>query len=322
MGMALPRVLPPPAAPALHCPPPFSWPAMLAYLGLRATPGVEAVRPDGGRYRRAVRLLGRTGHIAVRSSPDGRALLVETSASLQPVVTPLAARLRRLFDLDADPATVDDHLARDPRLAPLVARRPGLRVPGTLDGFELALRAVLGQAVTVRGASTLAGRLAALVGEPLPDPPPGLERLPVSAERLAETRLERLRDIGLTRGRAQCVLALARAAAAGELPELAGHSPAGDPTGFIRRFTQLRGIGPWTASYVAMRALGWRDAFPEGDLGLRQAVGGLSPARLRAASERWRPWRAYAAQHLWASLADSRRLAHRSPLPDTQDGTR
>ena len=322
MGMALPLVLPPPAAPALHCPPPFSWPAMLAYLGLRATPGVEAVRPDGGRYRRGGRRRGRTGHIAVRSSPDGRALLVETSASLQPVVTPLAARLRRLFDLDADSAAVDDHLARDPRLAPLVARRPGLQVPGTLDGFELALRAVLGQAVTVRGASTLAGRLAALVGEPLPDPPPGLERLPVSAERLAETRLEALRDIGLTRGRAQCVLALARAAAAGELPELAGHYPAGDPTGFIQRLTQLPGIGPWTASYVAMRALGWRDAFPEGDLGLRQAVGGLSPARLRAASERWRPWRAYAAQHLWASLADSGRLAHRSPLPDTQDGTR
>jgi AraC family transcriptional regulator of adaptative response / DNA-3-methyladenine glycosylase II len=183
-----------------------------------------------------------------------------------------------------------------------MARRCGLRVAGAADGFELALRAVLGQQVTVRGATTLAGRLARLLAEPLPDAPPALAYLPISADRLAGASLASITGIGLPRARAECVLALARAVADGELTELVSDGPAEDPVAFGRRLRQLPGVGAWTAEYVLMRALHWADAFPEGDIALRKAMGGLSPARLRVAAESWRPWRAYAAQHLWASL--------------------
>jgi AraC family transcriptional regulator of adaptative response / DNA-3-methyladenine glycosylase II len=282
---------------------PFDWGAMLGYLARRATPGTEAVTlENGGRYRRTVRIDGHRGYVNVVH--EGGALRLEASAGLLPVLIPLQTRLRHLFDLDVNPQAVSAHLSRDPALAPLVARRPGLRVPGALDGFELALRAVLGQQVTVRGASTLAGRLALLLAEPLPRAPDPLNRLPVTAQRLAEASIGSIAGIGLPRARATCIIALARAVAAGELPELSSDLPAGDPAGFERRLRDLPGIGPWTASYVAMRALHWPDSFPEGDAGLRKAMGGLSAGRLRTAADAWRPWRSYAAQHLWASLGD------------------
>ncbi|MBA2457833.1 MAG: DNA-3-methyladenine glycosylase 2 family protein [Gemmatimonadales bacterium] len=290
---------------------PFEWNAMAAYLAARAIPAVEAVTvEDGAWYWRTLDLDGCRGYIGV--GPLGvDTLRLDVSADLLPVLIPLQARVRGLFDLDADPRVIAAHLSRDPVLAPLVARRPGLRVPGAYDGFELALRAVLGQQVSVRGASTLAGRLAQLVGEPLrgvPEllraHPAPLTRLPVSAERLADTGISSVAGIGLPRARAACVVALARAVSSGELPELTGNGGAVDPANFVQRLTALPGIGAWTAAYILMRALRWPDAFPEGDLGLRKAMGGLSPARLRAAAEPWRPWRAYAAQHLWASLGD------------------
>jgi AraC family transcriptional regulator, regulatory protein of adaptative response / DNA-3-methyladenine glycosylase II len=290
--------------------PPFDWDSLLAYLSARGTPGIEAV-DAGGRYWRSIRLHGHQGYVAVSPAAAGERLRVELSSGLLPALVPLLARLRRLFDLDADPRAVAGHLGADSVLAPLVARRPGLRLPGAADGFELALRAVLGQQVTVRGATTLAGRLARLLAEPLPCAPPPIAYLPVSADRLADASLGSITGIGLPRARAECVLALARAAAAGELPELVSDGPAEDPTAFVRRFRALPGVGAWTAEYVVMRALHRPDAFPEGDIALRTAMGGLSPARLRAAAEAWRPWRAYAAQHLWASLGDP---ANRPPV--------
>lgn len=289
--------------------PPFDWGAMLAYLASRATPGVEAVTAGGkGRYWRSVRLDGHHGYLAVGRAARAPALRVEISAALAPVRATLRARLRRLFDLDAEPLTVGAHLAADRMLAPLVALRPGLPVPGAVDGFELALRAILGQQVSVRGATTLSGRLAALIAEPLPDSPTEtLAYLPVAAERVAQASIASVMGIGLTRARAECIVTLARSVAGGEWPELSSGEYADDPAEFVRRFATLPGIGVWTAQYVAMRAIGWPDAFPEGDLGLRKAMGGLTPARLRARAERWRPWRAYAAQHLWAGLADQAR---------------
>jgi AraC family transcriptional regulator of adaptative response / DNA-3-methyladenine glycosylase II len=276
---------------------------MLSYLAARATPGVEAVTTDyGGRYWRSVRLGGRRGWIVAGRARRGHALEVETSAGLAPVINPLIARLRRLFDLDACPDLIAAHLSADATLAPLVAARPGLRKAGTVDGFELAVRAVLGQQVSVRGASTLAGRVARLLGDPLPDAPATLTFLPVTAERMADASPRLLMDAGLTRARAECLVALGRATAEGALPELSGADSVGDPTGFMERFMSLPGIGAWTAEYVAMRALGCPDAFPDSDLGLRKATGEAAPARLREMAERWRPWRSYAAQHLWASL--------------------
>lgn len=294
--------------------PPFDWVSMRNYLAARATPGLEAITQEGGdRYWRSVQIDGHPGFFAVGTAPGLPAdtLRLDLSVSLQPVEVPLLARLGDLLDLDADPYAVAGHLSRDPALAPLVKRRPGLRVAGAVDRFDLALRAVLGQQVTVRGASTLAGRLVRLVGEPLADTPVlengravPITHLPVTAERLADASESSIAGIGLPRSRAACVAGLAKAAAAGDLPELAGDAPSGDSVTFIRRLTAIQGIGAWTAAYIAMRALHWPDAFPESDLGLCKAMGGLSPARLRAAAEVWRPWRAYAAQHLWASLGD------------------
>jgi AraC family transcriptional regulator of adaptative response / DNA-3-methyladenine glycosylase II len=310
--------------------PPYHWPAVRDYLAARATPGVEAVcaaamapnsRPgaaaDGtSRYWRAVRLGAHRGVVAVGPGARPGTLSVDLSPGLLPAVVPLLAALRRLLDLDAEPASVDAHLGADRLLAAHVARRPGLRVPGAVDGFELALRAVLGQQVSVRGATTLAGRLVRLVGEPLDaearaaGAPAGLTHHPVDAARLADAGAALVARVGLPRARAEAVVALARAAADGQLPELTGGTLGGasgaaaGPAAFVRRFTALPGVGPWTASYVAMRALRWPDAFPDGDLALRRAAGGLTPARLRRASERWRPWRAYAAMHLWAGLGD------------------
>lgn len=297
--------------------PPFDWAAIRTYLLARATPGLEAFSDEGGdRYWRSVRIQGHSGFVAVGPAPGLRAdtLRLDVSVALLPALIPLLARLRHLFDLDADPRAVAAHLGRDRVLAPLIRRRPGLRVAGAVDRFDLALRAVLGQQVTVQGASTLAGRLVRLVAEPLTDVPvlPSgravpLTHFPVTAERLADAGESAIAGIGLPRSRAACVSSLARAATSGQLPELAGDVHSGDPATFIRRLTALPGIGAWTAAYIAMRALHWPDAFPESDLGLRKAMGGLGPARLRDAAERWRPWRAYAAQHLWASLADPAR---------------
>jgi AraC family transcriptional regulator of adaptative response / DNA-3-methyladenine glycosylase II len=294
----------------LVCRPPYDWPALLAFLAARATPGVEVV--DGDRYRRTVRVAGHVGVVSVGPAPRGartarHALAVEPSPSLRPALGPLLARLRRLLDVDADPGAVGAHLAADPALAPLVRRRPGLRVPGAVDGFELAVRAVLGQQVSVRGATTLAGRLAALVGEPSGGPLLGtLTRLAPTPERLADAGVDRVAAVGVPRARAAALVALARAVADGALPELTAAAPAPDHAEAVRRLVALPGIGAWTAEYVAMRALRCPDAFPHGDLALRKATGGVSAAALRRAAERWRPWRAYAAMHLWASLGDAR----------------
>lgn len=275
--------------------PPLAWDRLLAYLAGRATPGVELV--DGGTYARAVCLDGHAGWFSVRHAPvDAPQLEVTVSDALAPVLMPLIARIRRLLDLDAEPAAIDAHLSRDPRLAPLVERTPGLRVPGSIDGFELAVRAVLGQQVSVRGATTLAGRLAAAYGDPAADGfPPGLTRLPVRPERLAEVDPGELREIGLPLARARTLVLLAQAVLAGEV-RLA---PSSDPAEAEASLQRIPGIGPWTAQYVAMRALRWPDALPAADLGLRRALG---TKEVEVAAEPWRPWRAYATMHLWNSL--------------------
>jgi AraC family transcriptional regulator of adaptative response / DNA-3-methyladenine glycosylase II len=284
---------------------PFDWQATLDWVTPRAIPGVEAVtRDDAGRYWRTVRMDGHTGWFSLRSSPLGDTLQLTISASLQPVLAGLVARVRRQFDLDADPAAIRAHLGRDARLAPLLRTRPGLRVQGAFDGFELAWRAVLGQQVTVRAATTLAGRLVALLAEPLPDAPQAaLTHVTITPQRMAAESVDFIKTIGIPRTRAATLVALGRAVAADELPELVTGKSVNEPLEFVRRFMTLPGIGVWTAEYVAMRVLRWSDAFPAGDLGLRSAMGRISARELRAAAAPWSPWRAYAAQHLWASLA-------------------
>jgi AraC family transcriptional regulator of adaptative response / DNA-3-methyladenine glycosylase II len=275
--------------------PPFDWEALLGFLRARAIPGVEAV--DAGEYRRTVALDGHVGWVAVGAEPGRNRLRARVALSLAPKLMEVAARLRGLFDLDARPDVISRHLGLDPALRPLLAARPGLRVPGAFDGFELAIRAVLGQQVSVRAATTISGRLVDRFGQEVTPDRDGISRTFPPAERMAEATVAQVRKIGVPEKRARTIVALARLAAGGRLDL----SPGGDPETVVAALQTVPGIGPWTAHYLALRALRWPDAFPAGDLALRRALG-LDTAR--AAERRslpWRPWRAYAVVHLWSA---------------------
>jgi len=273
--------------------PPLDWEAMLEFLSGRCTAGVEQV--EGGAYRRTVRVGKRVGWVSVTAEPARPVLRVEVSSSLSAARRPLEARLRALFDLDLDPAEVAAALRRDRLLAPSVRRNPGLRVNGAFDAFEAAVRVVLGQQVSVRAATTVAGRLAAALGEPVETPFPGLDRLAPTPAAVTAAGEDRIARVGMPGARARTLLALAGAIASGDLVLDRG----ADPDQVRDRMLALPGVGPWTASLVAMRALGAPDAFPGGDLGVLRALGVKSAREAEARAEAWRPWRAYAAMHLW-----------------------
>ncbi len=279
--------------------PPYAWDSMLAYLEARAISGVEAV--ENGVYRRTVELDGATGTIDVAHIPAGDCLGVTIRFPRVAALPGIVARVRCQFDLGANIEAIETHLSADPLLAPLIARRPGLRAPGGWDGFELAVRAILGQQVRVAAARRLAGQLVALHGRPLPDGQrchPGLTHVFPSAERLAAADLS---GLGMPAARRSALRALAEAAARD--PQL--FRPAGTVEEAIARLRSIRGVGEWTAQYIALRALRETDAFPASDIGLLRgaAVNGTrpTPADLLRRAEPWRPWRAYAAQHLWAA---------------------
>jgi len=276
--------------------PPFDWPGMLAFLGARALRGVERVEDDA--YARTVRLGAHAGWIRVRHAPERRVLLVELTHALTPVLPALLGRLRQLFDLAARPDVIAEQLGHHPTLADAVARNPGLRVPGAFDGFELAVRAVLGQQVSVAAATTLAGRFVGAFGEPLETPQPGLDRLAPTPERVAAASADEVAALGIVQARARTIVRLAEEMAAGRLRLEAG----ADPTAVMAQLVALPGIGAWTAHYVAMRALRWPDAFPKEDVAVRKALGGVTAARAEELSEAWRPWRSYAVLHLWRGL--------------------
>ena len=274
--------------------PPFDWTGIAAFLGARAIAGVEAV--SDGVYRRTVRIAGdgaeHAGWIAVRVSPKKPTLRVSVSASLARALPPVLSRVKALMDLACHPAEVAK------ALGPLAKRRPGLRVPGAFDGFELAVRAILGQQVTVAGASTLAGRFAAAFGDSAATPFESLTTLFPTAERIAGVSPASIARIGMPAARGRTISALARAVAGGNIVL----APNADVESTLDALRALPGIGEWTAQYVAMRALSWPDAFPHTDLGVMRALGETDARRVLAAGEAWRPWRAYAVMHLWQSL--------------------
>ncbi|MDP2871370.1 MAG: AlkA N-terminal domain-containing protein [Bacillota bacterium] len=293
----------------LACRPPFDWTALVGFLGPRATPGIEWARDT--LYRRTFRAAGQAGVLEVRHEEDQGCIEVVFhlggDSQTGEMRDEVAARLRRLFDVDTDPAPIAERLSEDPFLRPAVAARPGLRVPGAWDGFELAVRAILGQQVSVAAATTLAGRLVRTHGEVLPAPvgwgPPGDLRFFPRPEVLAASDL---RELGLPGARAAAISSLAAAVAA-DSTLIAPEQDAGMAT---RRLTTLPGIGPWTAQYIAMRWFRDADAFPASDLGLRRSAAGKSPemptpAALAKRAEAWQPYRAYAAMHLWAALAST-----------------
>ena len=288
--------------------PPYDWDAMLSYLAARAIPGVEMV--SGNVYRRTIAVGDNSGVISVTPADKNR---VDVSIRFPDMAAlpQLIARVRRVFDLAADPDLIGAHLALDPVLAPLVAARPGLRVPGAWDGFELAVRAIFGQQITVPAAIKLLGKLVAAYGAPLPAglrDGEGLSHLFPSPARVAGADLA---GLGMPRARAMAVTSLASAIAAD--PAIFSRSASLEET--VAKLRALPGIGEWTAQYIAMRELREPDAFPAADIGLLRAMAdadGLrpSPAALLSRSERWRPWRAYAAQHLWAAC-----IPHPVPSP-------
>jgi len=281
--------------------PPYDWGAMLSYLAARAIPGVELVSEN--RYRRSIAIGRHCGVISVAPADKNRvdvAIRFPDMAALPQII----ARVRRVFDLAADPDTIGEHLALDPVLAPLVKARPGLRVPGAWDGFELAMRAIFGQQITVPAATKLLGKLVRDYGDPLPATAKdgdGLTHLFPLASRLAGAELAAL---GMPGARAKAASALAKIIADDPIIFSRGASL----EDAIAKLRALPGIGEWTAQYIAMRELREPDAFPAADVGLLRAMAAPdgrrpSPDEMLDRAEKWRPWRAYAALHLWAAGA-------------------
>lgn len=274
---------------------PLAWPALAGFLAGRGSGRTECLIDD--QYVRTIAIGAHSGWIAAQ--PAAKSILrVDVSPSLLPVLPALQLRLRRLFDLDASPLVIDSQLGGNPQLRPLVERTPGLRVPGAVDGFELALRAIVGQQVSVKSATTVFGRLAERFGRPVQTPFAALDRLAPTAVDVAAVDVSELVALGMTGKRAVTVLHLARAVASGELRV----DPAADAEQTRAQLLALPGIGPWTTEYIAMRALGDPDAFPASDLALMKIMGTDKPKVLETQAEAWRPWRAYAAIHVWHSL--------------------
>ena len=274
--------------------PPYDWATMLAFLERRAIPGVEAI--EGRRYRRTVQVEAggkrHVGWIEVAPAPRKAALHVTIAASLAAALPAVLARVKHLFDLACHPEEIAQ------ALGPLAEATPGLRLPGAVDGFEVSVRAILGQQVTVRAATTIAARFAEAFGEPFESPHATLRRLFPTPTVIAGLEPADVASVGIIASRARAIVALAKEMAEGRL-RLDPHAPV-DTT--LAALEALPGIGPWTAQYIAMRALAWPDAFPHPDVAALKAIGERTPGEALARAEAWRPWRAYAVLHLWKSL--------------------
>ncbi len=288
--------------------PPFDWARLLRFFDGRATAGVEAV--ENGTYLRAIDWNGDCGTLAISRHPKNDCLVAVFAGDVSRHADALIAPLRRMFDLHAEPEAIRAHLSADPWLAPLVRNAPGLRVPGAWSAFELVVRTIVGQQVSVKAATTVVGRLVQRAGEHMEGHAHEATswRFP-SPYALASADLT---AIGMPGKRIASLQGFARAVAAGEVPV---DAPDADVAALRKALIALPGIGPWTVEYVAMRA--WRDpdAWPATDLVLMQTITERNPALLKPAQQRiraeaWRPWRAYVAMHLWNDIAD-RQERHR-----------
>ncbi|MDX1496289.1 MAG: AlkA N-terminal domain-containing protein, partial [Salinisphaeraceae bacterium] len=269
--------------------PPYDWPLMLRFLSMRAITGVEAIMND--RYYRSIQCGEQAGWLSVQAG-KGNELVLSVQLGDSQQLAAVIARIRAQFDLGAEPDVINQHLSTDSILKPLIRRHPGLRVPGAWDPFELTVRAILGQQISVTAASTLAERIVKHYGEVLTESPADmpLSLFPRPA-RLAEADFS---GIGLTQQRASTLRRFASAVASGDL-DIDSQT---EPERLKEKLLEIQGIGPWTVEYVAMRALAEPDAFPNTDLGLLRATG-LDAKALHKRAQQWRPWRAYAAMHLW-----------------------
>lgn len=274
---------------------PFDYARLLGFYAARLLPGVEQI--DGRRLRRTLAVTSTDGRrlagwIEVRPAPRGPGIEMRIDAGLAPALPRVLAAGKHAFDLDCQP---DDVAAA---LGALAAPRPGLRLPGAFDGFEAAVRTILGQQVTVQAARTLAGRLAAAFGTPIETPFPGVALLFPPAQQLATVAPAQIARLGIIAARARAIVALAQAVADGRLVL----EPNVDIETTVARLRALPGVGEWTAQAIAMRSLHWPDAFPTGDIGVMKVLQEKRAARLAQRAEGWRPWRAYAVMHLWSEL--------------------
>ena len=273
--------------------PPYDWQGILDFLRARMLKGAEWITQDS--YSRTVKLGKHTGWVAVKHAPDKRALMVEFTHSLIPVLPALLGRLRNLFDLSARPDLINAHLSQDKMLKKLITQNPGQSVTGAFDGFELAVRAILGQQVTVKAATTLACRFVEAFGQNIQTPFPHLNRLAPLAGRLANTTIDDVAKLGIVSARANSIILLAQACEDDTLQLNAGVLP----DHLINKLSMIPGIGPWTAHYTAMRALCWPDAFPKEDIAVRNNLGGVTAKQAEKLAQAWSPWRSYAVFHIW-----------------------
>ena len=272
--------------------PPYHWKGMLAFLAARATPGVESV--DHQTYRRSISVNGAHGHFDVSLAEAQHSLAVRVQIPNPLGLYGIIERIRNIFDLNADWAAIAQRLKIDSALKARISAQPGLRVPGCWDGFELATRAVLGQQISVKAATTLAGRLANSFGQRI-SAATNITHLFPTPEILADARLAKLTSLGLTSNRAETIRALARAVCDGQI----SFENIVDSGTLLAQLQKIPGIGSWTAQYVAMRALGEPDSLPTGDLGLLHALHLKTSHELQQRAESWRPWRSYATIYLW-----------------------
>ena len=271
--------------------PPYQWEQMLAFLAARATPGIESV--DARSYRRSISINIRYGYFEVSRIEEHDALAVRVQIADSRLLYRIIERIRSMFDLNADWTAIAQGLETDPELDARIRAEPGIRVPGCWNGFELTIRAILGQQISVKGATTLAGRIAKSFGLSFAGPT-GITHVFPTPEVLADANLA---TVGLTHKRAETIRALARAVCDGQI----NFEGIVDSNLFLARLVEIPGIGIWTAQYVAMRALGEPDAFPTGDLGLLRALGLRTARELEKRAEAWRPWRSYASMYLWST---------------------
>lgn len=273
--------------------PPYDWQGMLDFLRVRAMSGIESVTENA--YSRTVRMGDTQGWIRVTHRPERHALQVEFVHTLLPNLPTLLAKIRNLFDLAARPDLINTHLSSDRTLRPLVKKNPGLRVPGSFDGFETAIRAILGQQVSVKAATTLSCRFAETFGQAYANAEEGLTHLSPLPEIIARAGIGDIAELGIVSARAKSIIGLAQAVIDGKIDFSAGQQP----DAFIKALQDIPGIGPWTAHYMAMRILRWPDAFPKEDIALLNRLGHIKPAEAESMSQCWRPWRSYAVLHLW-----------------------
>lgn len=273
--------------------PPYDWDNLLLFLQARMVKGVEYI--SANCYLRTVNIGKYKGWIKVTHAPKKTSLLLELTHSLVPVLAPLLNRVRNLFDLNTRPDLINSHLLQDNFLAQAVNKNPGLRVPGAFDSFEMVVRAILGQQITVKAATTLACRFAAAFGEAYETPFVELNRFSPTADFIAECSISNIAELGIISARAKSILAFSEAFKNGFIELKVGM----DPDSTIQKLITLPGIGQWTANYIAMRALRWPDAFPKEDIAIRNNLGGLSTKEAEELSQAWRPWRSYAVMHIW-----------------------